>query len=750
MSSKSNFSRAYPIIVALAMCFTYGISSATDYKRMIMLDIPESKAIEQFGEVPGSLLSEEELAAMSSFTFTADTLKLLAILVEWNDRPGTYPKEYFDTLLFSEGVLPNGSLREYYEEVSYGKLIIVGEVVGWINAGTYNSFFQFANLFTSLDPMIDYTQFDADNDGNVDAAVFIRSGNGEEDSQNPNDIWSYANVWPLGSGPGPFDGGMRVPRWNTSPETKPLRNPANPTLFLGSDTINGIRVYAHELGHNLGLPDLYDYDAKLDLDTYINEGDANDHPLVDWCVMGYYGYGYLSIGSELPSHYCGWSKKELGWIEPIELVGTNSNVCIYNIETRNDSALYKIPINPAGGEYFLLEYRNPNSGAKFDRLDSDFSVYFFPDLSFGGDPLDRGLIITHIDDSVDLSWPRNNGFPEFSHYTVAVEDAGYNSAMDAFSNPEGHVTDSAQWWYPFETRRGAAFSSDVAGQNVFGPATTPSSDGYFAASGMIVRVDSIVGDKLYAYVENPGLASGDSDGDGINDVLDNCVNDPNEAQADSDGDGVGDVCDACPGSDDSIDSDSDGVPDGCDNCAGFDDNIDADSDNIANGCDNCLNVANNAQIDTDNDTVGDACDNCINTPGLDQTNSDGDALGDICDNCPTVNNLNQADTDSDGVGDVCDNCPNFPNPDQIDSDNDGVGDACDCCSVAGDVDGGSEVDIGDAIFIVKYIFQDGNAPPCLDQADADGNNSNDIGDAIFIVKYIFQDGADPVCGTTGQ
>src|SRR5271154_5753214 len=39
--------------------------------------------------------------------------------------------------------------------------------------------------------------------------------------------------------------------------------------------------------------------------------------------------------------------------------------------------------------------------------------------------------------------------------------------------------------------------------------------------------------------------SDDSDGDGIDDSLDNCPYVPNPNQADADGDGVGDVCDNC-------------------------------------------------------------------------------------------------------------------------------------------------------------------------------------------------------------
>ena len=174
-----------------------------------------------------------------------------------------------------------------------------------------------------------------------------------------------------------------VSRVNTSPETRPLRDPNYPLDFTGTDTLNGIRVFAHELTHNLGLWDLYDYDQKLNTATYYTPDDANDHPLVDWDIMGYYGYGYLAIGSEIPSHFCGWSKVKLGYMEPIELIGEFENLVVYDIETHGDSSLYKVPIDPDNGEYFLLEYRNRQATGRFDKKDSDFSVYFWPELTFG-------------------------------------------------------------------------------------------------------------------------------------------------------------------------------------------------------------------------------------------------------------------------------------------------------------------------------------------------------------------------------
>lgn len=506
------------LMVTLVPCPSFAI----DLSRSILLDIPPEKAEEQFGKLPPSQLTREDSIQMSSYRFTADTLKVLVIMVDWINRPHTYPRQTLDSLLFSRDFLPDGSVADYYHEVSYGQVTVVGQVVDWYNAGLYSGWFWFEDLLYYLDPVIDYSQFDGDGNGDVDAVTFLRSGNGEEDSQDPNDIWSYAMIYGEGEGPGPFDG-VYVSRWNTSPETRPLRDPLNPQNFSGVDTLNRIRVFCHELTHNFGLPDLYDYDDKLVESTYYTPDDANDHPLVDWCLMGYYGYGIFSLGTDVPTHLCGWSKKEIGWISPVVLSeGTYEDLVIYNIETTNDSSLYMLPIDPAEGEYFLLEYRNRNSTAKFDKVDSDFSVYFWPDLTYGCDPLDRGLLITHVHDSLGAYyWRINSGTPDYPHYTVAVEDAGYNPSQDAWSNPEGFVTDSAHWWYPYETRKQAPFSDDVAGQDIFGPATYPSSDGYNRPTGIAVRVDSIVDDRLYAFVHlTAPFQLGDANGDQTVDVGD--------------------------------------------------------------------------------------------------------------------------------------------------------------------------------------------------------------------------------------
>ncbi len=561
-----------------------GIAHA-DVSQAIVTDIPQEEIIAMFGKAAGSALTPEDSAIIAKQRFDGDTLRVVAILVEWSDRPGIYSRETIDSMLFSRNVYPTGSMADWFHENTYGQLTVSGDVIDWYNAGTYNPNFDFETILPALDAFVDFSQYDANGDNVADAVIFVRSGTGEEDSHDPNDIWSYAYIYQLGYGPGPFDGVM-ISRWNTSPELRPLHNPVNPIELTGVDTLNSIRVFCHETTHNLGYWDLYDYDDKLEFSTFTTPNDNNDHPVYDWDIMGYGGYGYFSIKSDNPSHMCGYTKMTLGFIEPTILTGEHQEVVIAAIETSQFNSLFKIPISSDGLEYFLLEYRNPRSSAQFDKTDSDFSSWFFPYLALGADTLDRGLLITHVDDH--LPYWSNNGTPTYPHYRVAVEDAGYNPGMDYTSNPNGTVSDSAQWWYPFETRKGALFSDDVLFQDEFTPTSVPNSSTYdLGSSGVVVRVDYIAGDLLVAYVNNPNIF-------------------------DDDGDGIANFADNCPG-------------------AFNPDQFNDDEDSLGNECDNCDSVSNPLQEDYDNDGFGNACDNCIWVFNPDQLDDDEDGLGNACD-----------------------------------------------------------------------------------------------------------------------
>jgi hypothetical protein len=194
--------RSHLLMLASVIILTAS-AGAVDLSKGFLLDIPKEIAALQFGRSIISTMNPEDSLGMTSFRFSGDTLRLLAVLVDWSDRPHIWPAAKFDSLLFSQNVWPGGSVRDYIWECSYGKVVTTGTVVGWVNGGTYDNNFSFGDLFDQLDPSIDFSQYDGDHNGDVDAVVFIRSGNGMEDTGNPNDIWSYAYIFAPHSGWGP-------------------------------------------------------------------------------------------------------------------------------------------------------------------------------------------------------------------------------------------------------------------------------------------------------------------------------------------------------------------------------------------------------------------------------------------------------------------------------------------------------------------------------------------------------------------
>ncbi len=70
--------------------------------------------------------------------------------------------------------------------------------------------------------------------------------------------------------------------------------------------------------------------------------------------------------------------------------------------------------------------------------------------------------------------------------------------------------------------------------------------------------------------------------------------------------------------------------------------------------------------------------------------------------------------------------------------------ADDCSGVAGDVNNSGSVTIGDLVYLHSYLFLEGPAPPCMDQADANCSGNVTISDYLFIHSYLFLSGPEPI------
>ena len=81
-----------------------------------------------------------------------------------------------------------------------------------------------------------------------------------------------------------------------------------------------------------------------------------------------------------------------------------------------------------------------------------------------------------------------------------------------------------------------------------------------------------------------------------------------------------------------------------------------------------------------------------------------------------------------------------------------------CCigrrgNVDGFDDGGSDIDIGDLVYLVDYMFTDGPPPTCVEEANIDASccavgsteslSDIDISDLVYLVDYMFTGGPEP-------
>ncbi|MEZ5358510.1 MAG: dockerin type I domain-containing protein [Candidatus Zixiibacteriota bacterium] len=66
-------------------------------------------------------------------------------------------------------------------------------------------------------------------------------------------------------------------------------------------------------------------------------------------------------------------------------------------------------------------------------------------------------------------------------------------------------------------------------------------------------------------------------------------------------------------------------------------------------------------------------------------------------------------------------------------------------AVYGDVDQSGSINIGDAVYLLNYIFKAGDAPVPLRAGDANCDETVNIGDVIHLVNYIFRGGLEPGC-----
>jgi len=304
--------------------------------------------------------------------------KIPAVLINFNNTSTTFTPAEFNTLLFGTG---NFSMKDYYEEVSYGAFTVSGEVAGWHTALQSHDYYG-ANDFFGNDKWpgdlvyeavaaaeaagFNFASYDTDGDCYVDIVSVVHQGTDEADTGNKTDIW--AHQWSLSEAK--QYGYSHYGEYTTN-------DPCQKGGFIKVDTYvilsekNGdgsmatIGGFAHEYGHVLGLPDLYDTD-------YSSWGAGF------WSLMSAGSYNGVSKDGDRPAHLDAWSKYYLGWVAPTQVIGTLPNESIAQAATAAD--IYQLGSGtPTSGEYFLVENRGkagfdaglPGAGLLIWHIDGD-------------------------------------------------------------------------------------------------------------------------------------------------------------------------------------------------------------------------------------------------------------------------------------------------------------------------------------------------------------------------------------------
>ena len=280
--------------------------------------------------------------------------KALVILAEFQDTTFTIQdtKKVFTNYLMNEGHFSDTrygqnqnykGVRGYFKDCSYGQFTPFFDVVGPIKlprkhaiygAGNDRMDLLLADACATVDDLVDFAKYDANNDGIVDLVYIIYAGHSANYRNN-----KVSNIWPK-SGTvtisDTFDG-KSIRRYGVSNELN-----GSDKTSKNNKKINGIGLFCHEFSHTLGLPDIYAYRTPAE--------DQDDQGMEYWDIMD----GGTGVrGGRVPASYLAWEREVMGWMNIDELKKDSSIENLKSID--NGGKAYKI-VNPNNSnEYIVLQ-----------------------------------------------------------------------------------------------------------------------------------------------------------------------------------------------------------------------------------------------------------------------------------------------------------------------------------------------------------------------------------------------------------
>ena len=327
----------------------------------------------------------------------------------WNDLANK------ENLKAVNGVLVNGSIRDYFVAQSYGKFAIDFDVKGPYTAKNKYAYYGrnvdyggvsfddrpyelIIEACKAADPEVDFKDYDWDEDGEVDQVYVVYAGHGEASYDDPELIWPHESIISGHTGAPLTLQGMTIDTYACGNELD------------SSDRIFGIGTICHEFSHCLGLPDVYDIEYSGETET------PGQFDLMD--AGNYNGDGWY------PAGYSAFERFFCGWLEP-RRVGSVADVGeLQPLHLHPDAAI--IEQFEGSTNYYLVENRVKESWDKF--LPS------------------HGLIAWHINYDLEV-WKKNRVNVDPNNMGITIVDlADVPSYGTAISAPEKTDSRPVAWY----------------------------------------------------------------------------------------------------------------------------------------------------------------------------------------------------------------------------------------------------------------------------------------------------------------
>ncbi len=65
--------------------------------------------------------------------------------------------------------------------------------------------------------------------------------------------------------------------------------------------------------------------------------------------------------------------------------------------------------------------------------------------------------------------------------------------------------------------------------------------------------------------------------------------------------------------------------------------------------------------------------------------------------------------------------------------------------LCGDANADLTINVGDAVFLISYVFKGGPPPWPVEGGDANCDGGTNVGDAVYVISYVFKGGPEPCC-----